>query len=218
MKKVFLIMGVLAMVILIGCSDDSTKPEIETPDPLPETPSLLVQGFLASLGNESIAELDHILHENFQFKILQSTRDNWDGSDHPLDVEFFDRAAMLEVHTNFFTEVEGMNESGQTLSYVDTITIPVFSLDGTWAPILESDDLFSEYPDAHHAMYNVLINFNNPDLHRWQASETLDLVALQVTVDGVEGWQLLNIRGFEMAGIIATDSVSYDSVMSLYRF
>jgi len=218
MKKVFLIMGVLAMVILISCSDDSTKPEIQTPDPLPETPSLLVQGFLASLGNESIDELDHILHENFQFKILQSTRNNWDGSDHPLDAEFFDRAAMLAVHTNFFTEVEGMNESGQTLSYVDTITIPVFSLDGTWAPILESDDLFSAYPDAHHARYHVLINFNNPDSHRWQASETLDLVVLQVTVDGVEGWQLLNIRGLEMAGYIATESVSYDSVMSLYRF
>jgi len=141
-----------------------------------------------------------------------------DSPDYPLASDYFDRATTLDIHANLFGEIEGMNEAGGAIPYVESISISVFNLDGAWEPVDEGDDFFDSHPGAYHARYNALLHFNNPNYHRWEVDQMLDLVAISVTVEGVDGWQLLAIRGYEGYGMVATENISYDRILAMYRF
>ncbi len=215
-KSVLLLAVVLLMV---GCSDDSPDtPEVVVPDPLPPTENTLVENFVIAVEAMSYDDLAFILHEDFRLSFLQSTIDEWDGSDHPLSGEYFDRTAMLDIHENLFGEVEGMDPHGQTISHVESISFAVFDKEGTWEPVEEGDVFFADYPEAYHVRYNALIHFYNPAYHRWEVDQMLDLVAVPIVDGETTGWQLLGILGLPQFSALATEQISYDGVLAMYRF
>lgn len=215
-RKAFLVLGML--LLMAGCSDDSTvEPEVETPDPLPETVHILVNDYVDALENMSDDALAHLIHEDFQFDILQSTRDDWGNSDFPLNSDYFDRVATLAAHANIFGGVEGMNEAGQVIGHVESVSVSVWDLVSAWEPISETDDFYQSHPGAFHARYNTLFHLYKTNYSRWEIDQTLDLVAIMVTdSEGVEGWQLLAVRGLYNSRV--TENISYDSILSMYRF
>lgn len=216
-RKSWLLLAVLMLVV--GCSEDSPDtPEVDSPLLLPPIEDSLVNNFVLSMEAMSYDDLAFILHEDFRLSFLQSTMDDWSGSDHPLTGDGFDRDAMLGIHANLFGEVEGMDSNGFVIPYVESISFSVFDKEGAWVPVAEGNAFFDDYPEAYRARYNALIHFNNPNYHRWEVDQTLDVVAVPIVSGETTGWQLLGIYGYSQFSALATDNVSYDSVLAMYRF
>lgn len=147
MRKSLLLLAVVLM--FVGCSDDSPDaPEVVVPDPLPTTADILIENFRTSVEAMSNDDLAFILHGDFRLSFLQSTVDDWSGSDHPLSGEYFDRAAMLAIHANLFGEVEGLDFSGLVIPSVESISISLFEKVGTWTPVAEGNTFYDDYPQA----------------------------------------------------------------------
>ncbi len=208
-----------SLTFLVGCSDDSPEaPEVSDPRILPPTEDILMQNYLTSVVDMSYDDLDFILHEEFRLGLLPSTIEDWDGSGNPLVGDHFDKAAMLSIHENLFGEIEGMDEHGLVVSYVESISFDVFDKVRDWEPIAAGNVFFEDYPEAYRARYSVLIHFNNPDYHRWEVDHMLDIIVLPVTLDETTGYQLLGIYGYSPFSAAGTEEISYDGVLAMYRF
>ncbi len=211
---------VLGMMLMQGCSDDPADPD-PGPDPvdLPAstTPHILMNNFKTVNEDMYIEGYEHIINEDHRIIVLQETFDAWEGSDNPLEHLYFDQAQAIAIAENMFSGQDGVNEAGIAIPSVESIDIAVLDLQGTWEPVDEATDYFGDFENVQFAAYSVVIYFNNPNYHRYQIDQTLVFYAVDVSGGEQNDWQLLGIVPIGWKSSSATEQISYDSVLSLYR-
>jgi hypothetical protein len=204
-------------MIITGCSDDDdpTDPG-ETPTIYPD-PDQLVQGFVTVYGDMDQDEFAGLIHADARLIILPSTLSEWEGSGNPLALPYFDESALLAIHDNIFSGEMGMDAVGSNIPPVATISVDFMTKVGAWAPIPDTDPDFGDQ-EGVWVMYDMLVYFNNPDLHRYQLNSRVAFFVTEVDYDGEVGWQILGLRELsDFAGSEATEQNSWCSILSLYR-
>lgn len=180
--------------------------------PLAITPDAVVENFQTVYeimffeGYESLLSADH------RTEVLPSTFDEWEGSEDPLTFPYFDLSLITTIHDNMFNGRAGVDPVGLIIPPIDSIAIPMLEKQGPWDPVEGSMEYYGQF-NGYMTTYRVLINFNKPDGSRFQVEQVLKII----TVEESGIWKLLGIIPIGYNGVVSTDSVSYDEVLSLYR-
>ncbi len=211
---------VLGMMLMQGCSDDPAEPD-PGPDPvdLPASTTLpiLMNNFFTVHEDMYFEGYEHILHEGHRIIVRQETFDAWQGSDNPLEQLFFDRAQAISIAGNMFSGQDGQNEMGIPIPPVESMSFAILNLEGIWEPVDQATNYFGDFENAQHARYTVLIYFNNPNNHRYEVDQMLDFYAVDVSGGEQNDWRLLGIAPVGGKSSSATETITYDQVLSLYR-
>lgn len=211
---------VMGMIILQGCSDDPTDPEPspEAVDLPPSTSVHILMGNFMTVNEDMYIEgYEHILHDGFRIIILPQTRDAWEGSDYPLEQLYFDRAASISISENMFSGEQGVNEAGIAIPPIASINFDVMDIDGPWELVDDTVNYFGDFENVYKASYDFLMYFNNPTNHRYEISQRMNFYAVDLSGGELNDWQLLGIDAIYGKTRSGTEEMTYDSLLSIYR-
>lgn len=218
MKKwIWVVLGMtLFLGMMAGCSNDDDPVIPPETVVLPPSADLLISEFVQvyqGLDGERLAEL---VHPEARVFLLPSTLAEWAGGIHPLTFTYFDRDSLLAAHENIFTGLAGRDASGNTISPVDSINVDGFEKTGIWEMYPDPGGDFAGL-EVYSVIFSVVLYFNNPDLHRFEVNQTLEMYVTEVVEGDPSGWQLLGWRGFDPVSSASTESITWDFILCLYR-
>ena len=221
MKKIWAWLLVVAGLVIClslaaGCSDDDNPVDPVTDIELPPVVVELADEFSTLYEDMNSGRMAEILHEDAKVFLLPSTIEEWEGGDHPLDFQYFDRDSLLAVHENIFSGKSGVDQTGSAIPPVGSIRGGVFERVGSWEL---NEEEAENFPDlvVYSALHNVLIHFNNPDYHRYEISNDVFLFATEVDEPGLSGWQLLGWREMDPFFAQATENTAWGDLLTMYR-
>ncbi len=84
--------------------------------------------------------------------------------------------------------------------------------------IKKRNDRVDDFDSSKIISPDNYLDFINPDFHRWEVLQTLDLVTVPIVSGETTEWQLLGIYGYSQYSLVGIDSISYDGVLAVYRF
>lgn len=180
--------------------------------PLANTQDAVMENYLSVYEGMFFEGYESLLHESHQTLVLQSTIEEWEGSDNPLLFPYFDRNQTVAIHDNIFHGRVGVGPSGLAIPPIDSISIPLLEKLGPWEHVPAFHEYFGEL-NAYYTHYEMLAHFNKPDGTRYQVDHLLTFYTAEV--DGE--WKLLGIESVLNNEMVSTDSITYDEVLSLYR-
>ena len=183
-----------------------------TYDPQLSSPDILMSEFV-SLQEAYDAEMfPELLDSAFRMNLLQETIDDWAGGDHPLTDDYFDRSAFVAIHANIFAGELGVDPNGNIIPPVESIDVSLLEKLAPWEAVDAGMEYFGAIEGAYIAPYNILMHFNMPGNSRFEVDGMVRFVARETEA----GWRLLGIIPLGRGGK-ATESVTYDGVLALYR-
>ncbi len=182
---------------------------------LPEatTPDILMNNFYTVYEEMFAAGYESILSSTMRLVLLQQTIDEWDGSDNPFSEPILPKDQMIEIHEKMFTGMAGVDPSGIAVPPVVLVNVVYLEKEASWEPIEPTDIHFGDIDGAYTSTYYVLIYFNTAGNHRFEVSQSLRVVVVQEA----DGWKLAGIKQYPGGSPVATETLYYDSVLSMYR-
>ena len=199
LKNLLLLMAMLALLVgSTGClfsPDDSDDTDTPVDEGLPSriTPDILMSNFKIIYESMVATDYEEMLHPDYRTILLQSTFDDWEDSDTPLTELYFDYSSEVQIHRNIFEGLGGVDEGGNTIDPIDSISVSILDKEGAWDNVEESEEYFGGR-GAYYARYNLLMHFNKPDGSRFEVAQAVDFFVIQGDDDM---WYMLGQRGFE---------------------
>lgn len=180
--------------------------------PVAVNEDILIENFVTVYEDMFIEGYESILHADHLTILLQSTVDDWAGSDTPLTEMYLDRENVAHIHGNLLGGYSGVNSGGMPVVPITTISIAVLDRMGQWEAVASSDPYFGEH-NARYAHFSMLAHFYNSYGVRMEVDQTIQFVV--TSESGV--YQLLGIVPFAVGSPVATENISYDSILALFR-
>jgi len=201
LKHLLLLFAIFTLLVgTTGCifspDDDETvdPPDVGGPDPA-VTPDILMDNFKLTYEAMNSGDYEAMLHPDYRTILLQTTFDDWAQGDNPLDEMFFDHDAEVQIHRNIFEGLGGVDEIGNTIPPIDSITVTIMEKNGVWEPVEETEEYFGGR-GAYWAQYSLLMHFNKPDASRYEVNQIVDFFVIQ---GSDELWYMLGQKGYPIA-------------------
>ena len=216
-RKWLALAGLLVCLgLAAGCSDDDGPADPPPGVVLPADPDALAAEFVTLYQEMDAGRLEEIMHADARVFLLASVIQEWEQSSSPLTSVFFDRDSLLSIHGHIFAGDSGRGPGGIILPPTASVEVDVFEKAGSWQEYNDPEDDFPGLA-VQAAPFQFLINFNNPDQHRYQVQGLAVFYVVPVDRDGSTGWQLLGWRETEPFCLQATEQVPWCGVLSVYR-
>ncbi len=186
--------------------------EYEINLPVATNKDILMNNFQSVYENMFFAGYESILHDSHKTIVLQSTYDDWEGSETPLTSLYLDRNKVASIHQNIFQGVDGAEYNGTAVGGVISIDISLFERLATWEPVPPSMEYYGDFT-AHKALFNVNMHFVTGESSRFEVNQMISFIVAEESGQ----YKLLGVIPMEQSGVKATEVMSLDRILILYQ-
>lgn len=197
LKHLLLLFAIFTLLVgSTGCifspdeGDDDDPPVVVTL-PKATTPTILMSNFKLTYEAMNSSDYENMLHQDYRTILLQSTFDDWAQGDNPLEEMYFDHDSEVQIHRNIFEGLGGVNEAGNTIPPIDSISVSIIDKLGAWEEVEDNEEYFGER-GAYVALYQLVMHFNKPDGSRYEVNQKVEFFIIQ---GSDELWYMLGQRG-----------------------